>query len=182
MKEATQDLVTTGTPRHHGIPCTMFYSLFRALPGDRAFLPPSLCGSSPAKLDASVGASGPHDFAVREPSPLVCGATASIASRLAFVTTRTPLVSRRDGAEKIMISEKTKEKYFSRRGWTRTLQSSLVGQISADNYCFSPASGLRDRHACRVHSERDLTAATSLRVSRPRDVIRKSNPCGRILR
>ena len=159
MKQTTQDLVTTGTPRHHGIPCTMFYSLFRALLGDRAFLPPSLCGPSPAKLDASVGASGPHDFAVREPSPLVCGATASIASRLAFVTTRTPLVSRRDGAEEIMISENTKEKYFSRRGWTRTLQNSLVGQISADNYCFSPASGLRDRHACRVHSERDQTTA-----------------------
>src|SRR6516225_6963543 len=74
MKQTTQDLVTTGTPQHHGIPCTMFYSLFRALLGDRAFLPPSLCGSSPAKLDASVGASGPHDFAVREPLPLVCGA------------------------------------------------------------------------------------------------------------
>jgi hypothetical protein len=116
MKQTTQDLVTTGTPQHHGIPCTMFYSLFRALLGDRAFLPPSLCGSSPAKIDASVGASGPHDFAVREPSPLVCGATASIASRLAFVTTRTPLVSRRDGAEEIMISENTKEKIFFAKG------------------------------------------------------------------
>jgi len=53
-----------------------FNGLFRALPGDRAFLPPSLCrlaaslarlgrASPSAKLDASVGASGPHDFAVR---------------------------------------------------------------------------------------------------------------------
>jgi len=50
--------------------------LIRAHPGDRAFLPPSLhgltiyrkpgwAGHISAKLDASVGASGPHDFAVR---------------------------------------------------------------------------------------------------------------------
>jgi len=43
----------------------MVYGLLRDLPGDRAFLPPSLRGFSPAKLDASVGASGPRDFAVR---------------------------------------------------------------------------------------------------------------------
>src|SRR5258707_15226599 len=51
-----------------------FYDLFRALPGDRACLPPSsadrFClspvGPTPLReLDASVGASGPHDFAVR---------------------------------------------------------------------------------------------------------------------
>ena len=50
--------------------------LIRAHPGDRAFLPPSLYGLTiyrtlgwaghiSAKLDASVGASGLHDFAVR---------------------------------------------------------------------------------------------------------------------
>ena len=53
--------------RQSGFPCAMGYSLFRALLGDRAFLPPS-----PAKhfasreLDASVGAPGPHGFAVRD--------------------------------------------------------------------------------------------------------------------
>ena len=41
-----------------------FYGFLRALPGDRACLPPSSADNS-AKLDASVGASGPHDFAVR---------------------------------------------------------------------------------------------------------------------
>jgi hypothetical protein len=50
--------------------------LIRAHPGDRAFLPPSSCGLTmsrkpgrarhiSAKFDASVGASGLHDFAVR---------------------------------------------------------------------------------------------------------------------
>src|SRR5450755_3372000 len=42
-----------------------FNGLLRALPGDRAFLPPSLREGNPAKLSASVGAPGPHDFAVR---------------------------------------------------------------------------------------------------------------------
>jgi hypothetical protein len=51
-----------------------FYGLCRALPGDRALLPPSpadmfcLSPVGPTQLrelDASVGASGPHDFAVR---------------------------------------------------------------------------------------------------------------------
>jgi hypothetical protein len=34
------------------------------LPGDRAFLPPSPANKI-RELDASVGASGPHDFSVR---------------------------------------------------------------------------------------------------------------------
>ena len=47
-------------------PAQWFYGLFRALPGERAFLPPSSPGSfASRKLDASVAASGPHDFAVR---------------------------------------------------------------------------------------------------------------------
>jgi hypothetical protein len=42
-----------------------FNGFLRALLGDRAFLPPSPGGYLSAKLDTSVGASGPHDFAVR---------------------------------------------------------------------------------------------------------------------
>jgi hypothetical protein len=45
-------------------PAQWFYGLLRALPGDRAFLPPSL-SRCPQELDTSVGVSGPHDFAVR---------------------------------------------------------------------------------------------------------------------
>jgi hypothetical protein len=48
------------------------------------------------QLGACIGAPGPHDFAVRDdavrrPAPL-----ASTATRFTFVTTRTPLVSKRD--------------------------------------------------------------------------------------
>jgi hypothetical protein len=62
----------TGIARHSRT--QWFYGLFRALPGDRALLPPSLADMfclSPVgptqlrKLDTSIGVSGPHDFAVR---------------------------------------------------------------------------------------------------------------------
>jgi len=52
--------------RHPGLPCTMGYGLLRALPGDRAFLPPSSARSFASReLDTSVGVSGPHGFTVR---------------------------------------------------------------------------------------------------------------------
>jgi hypothetical protein len=62
----------TGIARHSRT--QWFYGLCRALPGDRALLPPSpadmfcLSPVGPTQLrelDASIGASGPHDFAVR---------------------------------------------------------------------------------------------------------------------
>ena len=51
-----------------GIPCTMVLRLIRDLPGDRALLPPSPVRRLMRlhELSASVGAPGPHDFAVRE--------------------------------------------------------------------------------------------------------------------
>jgi hypothetical protein len=51
--------------KHPALPAQWFYGLLRALPGDRAFLPPSSAKVAFHKLDASVEASGPHDFAVR---------------------------------------------------------------------------------------------------------------------
>ena len=51
--------------KQSGLPCAVVYGLLRALPGDRAFLSPSPAGKFPADLNASVEASGPHDFAVR---------------------------------------------------------------------------------------------------------------------
>jgi hypothetical protein len=53
----------TGFTRHS--PRNGFNSLFRALPGDRAFLSPSLKRKLSQKLDTSVEVSGPHAFAVR---------------------------------------------------------------------------------------------------------------------
>src|SRR6267142_1701644 len=65
----------TSTPESPDVPARNgFNGFLRALPGDRAVLPPSpadmfcLSPVGPTrlrKLDASVGASGPRDFAVR---------------------------------------------------------------------------------------------------------------------
>src|SRR5450759_4740447 len=63
-KNEHTSVVTTVTPETPGIPRAMVYDLYRALPGDRACLSPSLAVTR--KLDAGVEASGPHDFAVRE--------------------------------------------------------------------------------------------------------------------
>ena len=55
------------TGKHPAFPhANGFNSLLRALPGDRALLPPSFAGLT-RELDASVGAPGPHAFAVRAP-------------------------------------------------------------------------------------------------------------------
>jgi hypothetical protein len=51
--------------KHPAFPAQWFYGLFRALPGDRALLPPSPVKIASHRLDASVGAPGPHGFAVR---------------------------------------------------------------------------------------------------------------------
>src|SRR6266576_4891537 len=68
--------VTTSTPESPGIPARNgFNGFLRALLGDRALFPPSFANlhcictrlgrHNIRELDASVGASGPHDFAVR---------------------------------------------------------------------------------------------------------------------
>ena len=58
--------VSQVTPESPGIPRAMVYGLYRALPGEPGFLatvaPEKLASQ---ELDASVGASGPHVFAVR---------------------------------------------------------------------------------------------------------------------
>jgi len=76
VESETRELVTAGgagNTRHS--PRNGFNGFLRALPGDRAFLPPSPVKISSHQLDASVGATGPHGFAVRKISALVSSAT-----------------------------------------------------------------------------------------------------------
>src|SRR5450759_4392148 len=75
----------------------MVYGLFRALPGDRACLPPSPAKVASRKLDASVEASGPHDFAVREPALSSLAPPTSTVSRPASVTIASRPSVGRDG-------------------------------------------------------------------------------------
>jgi hypothetical protein len=59
-------VVTTGSPEHRRFLRNGFNGFLRALLGDRALLPPSPPEKlASQELDASIGASGPHDFAVR---------------------------------------------------------------------------------------------------------------------
>jgi hypothetical protein len=94
-------VVTTGLPETPSIPARNgFNSLLRALPGDRALLPPSPHGygwSAPgradfasARLDTSVEMSGPHDLTVRFSAVRQPAADRSRASRPALPSRVTP--------------------------------------------------------------------------------------------
>ena len=66
VQQKSTGVEATGPPDSPGIPARNgFNGFLRALPGDRAWLSPSPGAVYCAELDASVGASGPHDFAVR---------------------------------------------------------------------------------------------------------------------
>jgi hypothetical protein len=106
-----------GNVRHS--PRNGFNGFLRALPGDRACLPPSPPRSSASReLDASVGASGPHDFAVRKPSAFVNALLASTASCPASVTISSRPSVGQDGGDKQAICVRRKRKYFCKRDWT----------------------------------------------------------------
>jgi hypothetical protein len=148
VKTKTHELVTTGeagSTRHslrNG-----FNGLLRALLGDRALLPPSpaRCESIVADLNASVGASGPHGFAVRvqhassfaRPRPPHPAATS--------VTTRTPLSSRRDGtanASDLALRSSGKER------WVR-VRSGMSRPVAPARYS-PPREGRRATSARRT--------------------------------
>jgi hypothetical protein len=83
------------------------------------------------ELDASVGASGPHDFAVREPALSSKALTASIASRLASVTIASRPSDRGGTGELVeMICPTGKAENFFEKDWTT--------QISLKVLAFSP--------------------------------------------
>jgi hypothetical protein len=53
-------------PVHPGLPCANGFTAYSALPGDQTLLSPSVVGLiESSNLSASLGAPGPHDFAVR---------------------------------------------------------------------------------------------------------------------
>src|SRR5581483_6181119 len=81
--------------KRSGFPCTMVYGLFRALPGDRLVCHRRLRVTR--RLDASIGASGPHGFAVRAGLVRRSIPLASIASRANVSWTTMIRPSRRRG-------------------------------------------------------------------------------------
>jgi hypothetical protein len=97
-----------------GIPCTMVLRLIRDLPGDRALLPPSPVRRLMRlhELSASVGAPGPHDFAVRN-----AARTSAHSPRPPHPASNvrddreTPLVRRRDGIGIFLFLPGCQEKF-----------------------------------------------------------------------
>ena len=99
-------------------PARWFYGLYRALPGDRL-----VCHRRPAgltaELDASIGASEPHDFAVRltHRSSRAHQRPPHPAPRFVTIASA-PLVGTGWGKLIALICPTTEGENFSREGWT----------------------------------------------------------------
>ena len=72
----------------------------------------------PRNLTPAIGASGPHDFAVRDRLRSSVANSASIASHRAFRDVRNAPLVGWDARNKQLSWVKNKAEYFSRRGWT----------------------------------------------------------------
>ena len=97
LQQETQAAVTTGTARSSGIPCAMVLTAYNALSRVNGLschprLASFLRDLIPASRDQDHTPSPSAADAARRATP-----SASTASRPTFVTTRTPLWSRRDG-------------------------------------------------------------------------------------
>src|SRR5256714_6581304 len=109
-------IVTTVTPGSPGIPCATVLTVSFVL-----FPVTGLCCHRRLrvrKLDASVGASEPHDFAVRLTCCSSAAPSASTASRPAFVTIAIRPSVGRDGVTNEVICFGEEHEYFWKWGWT----------------------------------------------------------------
>src|SRR6267154_4958896 len=106
-----------------GIPCTMVLRLIRALPGDRALLPPSFVDRT-HELSASVGAPEPHDFAVRDSlirraKNCACGYRVHrIPLPTSVTTAKRPSCGNGTARSVNLIWGHREAIYFCRGGWT----------------------------------------------------------------
>jgi hypothetical protein len=113
-------VVTTGSPGHPAFPARWLYGLLRALPGDRLDCHHHRCDAKHHhQLDASIGASGPHDFAVRVSTVRQrhIGVHRSPHPTSVTIAIR-PSEGARDGCYTQMICVRRKAKTFCARGWT----------------------------------------------------------------
>jgi len=100
-------------------------------PGDRALLPPSPRGSYPARLSASVGAPGPHDFASAKAS-LVAQETAPDAPRPSHPASyvrddrEAPLLWNGTATNVNLIWGLREAIYFCREGWTGFCKGEVI--------------------------------------------------------
>jgi hypothetical protein len=83
-----------------------------------------------AKLDSSVEASGPHDFAVRVCAIRQERSPASIASRPAFVTIAKRPFEEQNARIVKVICPTPEAKYFLRRDWTGSISLSRFNKFA----------------------------------------------------
>ena len=97
---------------HPAFPAQWFYGLLRALPGDRAFLPPSPREPCPHDLTPASGRQN-HTTSPSASALFVKSASASIASRADVRDDRdTPLLWARDSGDRPMIWPRCEAIYF----------------------------------------------------------------------
>jgi hypothetical protein len=153
-----------GIPARNG-----FNGFLRALPGDRAFLSPSLAKIASRKLDAGVEASGPHDFSVRKQNALVSSAACVHRIQPRVRDDRdTPLVwGGRRGYKSDLRFRKTR--IFLQRGWTT--QITLIRLRKSD--FARKGTGARQRPAAQMQptGRRDARGGISHTMSaKPRQI------------
>jgi hypothetical protein len=167
-------------PEHPGIPCAMVLRLISCSPRGPGFLAPVIgvdCEAS-RRLGASVGAPGPHDFAVRAPRSFVLRSeNASTATPPASVTIgrNAPLPGTGWPGDGIDFG-KMETKYFLRKDWTTQISLNRLGKFDlARRQCrllFRPRAwrGVREnvsdlpvgqRRGCRRASRRCLANGSS---------------------
>src|SRR5258707_127757 len=106
----------TGITRHS--PRNGFNGLLRALPGDRAFLPPSPLRSLLLKNLTPASGRQDHTPSPSASAPFVKSASASTASCPASVTISSRPSVGQDGKSYSLICISEKQKYFGKGGWT----------------------------------------------------------------
>jgi hypothetical protein len=114
--------------RHSGIPCAMGYGLYVLSPAIRPWVV-TVIGGSYRQLDASLEASGPHDFAVRVTRHSSKARSTSTASP-PHVRDDRERPSEWDGmTNHSSIYDSEKQKYFFERGWTSRNSRSNKGEV-----------------------------------------------------
>jgi len=123
-KGSKHTVVTTGSPGPRPSLRDGFNGFLRALPGDRALLPPSPAGLLPASLTPASGrqnhTTSPSAATSLVHTSLTCDdAAASTASHPDVRDDRdTPLVGNEMTGDMWVICLKREEDYFLRQGWT----------------------------------------------------------------
>src|SRR5436190_2667007 len=159
-------IVTTVTPVTPGIPRAMVLTVSFALSPVTGLCCHCRQRKYFRQLDASVGASGPHDFAVRLSVRSSSDTLASTASRPAFVTIAIRPSVGRDGATNEVICFGEERKYFCKWGWTAKLdlpvrqsdrQSRTAAQSADTTFLSLPLVGSRRaKLALRVAGRRPV--------------------------